>query len=80
PCSFYLSSFAPIQAFRGAIGAESAAGWPQGHFSVPLLLLFEQFCTDTGLSRRGRCGRISMPGGHPAGILTPSAAVSLSSG
>jgi hypothetical protein len=53
--SRYLIGFAPMQVFRGAGGAKSAAGWPQGHFSVPLLLLFEQFCTDTGLSRRDRC-------------------------
>jgi len=55
PCSIYCSGVAPVQAFRSAIGAESAAGRPQGHFSVPLLYLFQRLCTGTDLSRRDRC-------------------------
>ncbi|MDD3109973.1 MAG: hypothetical protein PHH32_04940, partial [Eubacteriales bacterium] len=54
PCYFFLTSFALMQIFRSAIGAESAAGRPQGHFQVPLLLLSYQFCTDADLSRRDR--------------------------
>jgi hypothetical protein len=69
PCSFYIASFARMQVFRSAIGAESTAGRPQGHFSVPLLLLFQRLCTDTALSRRDRC-RIDC---RPASRALPSA-------